>query len=165
MYVKPILRLDILISRGETSGSPDMDQCVIWWRLRVYASNTSWDKYALSQAREETARADAISTSLLHKTITGFWKSIRNMSDKIMPPATSINDITGAKKISEMRSQHYNGILNCVNNLYRKCHVQSLLNFIDSADQLIITPNDIAMAIRGLKRRNSVGFDLLASES
>ena len=28
-YVKPILRLDMLISHDETSGNPDMDQCVI----------------------------------------------------------------------------------------------------------------------------------------
>jgi len=93
--------------------------------------------------------------------MTAFWKSIRNMKDKSIPLPTSINRITGAEKIW---SQHYSGILNCVNNVSRKGHVQSLLNSIDSTDQFIITPNDIAMAIKDLKRGKSVGFDLLASE-
>ena len=100
---------------------------------------------------EETARADALATSLSHKYMMAFWKSIRNMSDKIISPARSINGITGEEEISEMWSQHYSGILNCV-NVSRKGHVQLLLNSIDSTDQFIITLNDIAMAIRDLKR-------------
>ena len=63
-----------------------------------------------------------------------------------------------------MWSQHYSGILNCVNNVSKKGHVKSLLNSIDSTDRFIITPNDIAMSIKDLKRGKSVGFDLLASE-
>ena len=71
---------------------------------------------------------------------------------------------TGTENISEIWIQYCSGILNCVYSVSRKCHVQSLLNSIDSTDRFIITPNDIAMAIRDLKRRKSVGFDLLASE-
>jgi len=104
------------------------------------------------QAMEETACADALATSLSHKHMMAFWKSIGNLSDKSIPLATFINGITGAGKMSEMWSQHYSGILNCVNNVTKKCHVQSLLNSIDSTDQFIITPNNIAMAIRDLER-------------
>jgi exonuclease III len=123
-------------------------------------------KYALRQcqAMEETARADALATSLSHKDMTAFWKSIKTLNNKNLPLATSINGITGEENISEMWSQHYSGILNCVNNISRKGHVQSVLHSIDSTDRFIITPNDIAMAIRNLKRGKSVGFDLLASE-
>jgi hypothetical protein len=96
--------------------------------------------------------------------MTAFWKSIKTLNNKNLPLATSINGITGEENISEMWSQHYSGILNCVNNISRKGHVQSVLNSIDSTDRFIITPNDIAMAIRNLKRGKSVGFDLLASE-
>ena len=46
----------------------------------------------------------------------------------------------------------------------RKCHVQSVLNFIGSTNRFIITPNDIAMAITDLERGKSVGFDFLAFE-
>ena len=67
-------------------------------------------------------------------------------------------------KGSEMWSQQYSGIMNCVNNVSRKGHVQLLLNSIDSTDQFIITPNDIAMAIRDLTTGKLVGFDFLASE-
>jgi hypothetical protein len=63
-----------------------------------------------------------------------------------------------------MWSQHYSGILKCDNNICRKGYVQSLLNSIDSTDRFIIMPNDVAMAIRDLKRGKPVGFDLLASE-
>ena len=113
---------------------------------------------------EETAHADALATSLSHTYMTAFWKSIRDMSDKSIPPATSINGVTGAEEISKMWRKHHSIILNCVNNVSTKGHVQSLLCSIDCTDQVINTPNGIALAIRDRKRGKSVGFDLLASE-
>ena len=92
------------------------------------------------QAMEETAPIDALATSLSHTDMTVFWQSISNMNDKSILPSTSFNSITGVEKISEMLSQHYSGIMNCVNNVSRKGHVQSLLNSIDSTDHFIIKP-------------------------
>ena len=111
-------------------------------------------KYALRQYQviEETAREDALATSLSHEDMMAFWKSIINMSDKAIPLSTSINGITGVEKISEMWSQHYSGILYCVSNVSRKRQCSIIIKF------------EVAMTIRDLKRGKTVGFDLLASE-
>jgi len=109
---------------------------------------------------KNTPRSDALVTSLTHKDVTAFWKSIGSMSDTVyycQHPLT----------VSQVQRKLVKCGVNTTVEFWtasRKGHVQSLLNSIDSTDQFIITPNDIAMAIRAPKRGKSVGFDLLTSK-
>ena len=56
------------------------------------------------QAMEEIGLAVALATSLPHKDMTSFWKSIRNMSDTSISPSRSMNGSTGRENSSEIWS-------------------------------------------------------------
>ena len=123
-------------------------------------------KYTLRQCQvmEESSRADAIAKSYSSKDMASFWKSVKKMHNKSVPLATTIHGVTGTENISEMWRGHYSDILTSVDNVSCKDRVQSTLDSISSADKLVITPLDIAEAIKYLKSGKAVGYDLLAAE-
>jgi hypothetical protein len=123
-------------------------------------------KYALRQcqALEETARADALATSLVNKDTVSFWKSVKKMNNKSLPQATTVDGIAGSSNICEMWKEHYGQVLNCVASSKNKHSVLATFSSISSTDRHLVTPSDIATAINDLKRGKSIGHDLLAAE-
>jgi hypothetical protein len=122
-------------------------------------------KYALRQcqALEETARADALATSLVNKDTVSFWKSVKKMNNKSLPQATTVDGIAGSSNICEMWKEHYGQVLNCVASSKNKHSVLATFSSISSTDRHLVTPSDIATAINDLKRGKSIGHDLLAA--
>jgi len=123
-------------------------------------------KYALRQcqAKEETARADALAKSLVNKDTVSFWKSVKRMNNKTVPQANSVNGVVGSTNICDMWKEHYGVVLNSVTNTNNRDSVLATLNTISQTDRHVVTPSDIAAAIADLKRGKAIGHDLLAAE-
>ena len=61
-------------------------------------------KYALRQCKclEDTMRANALATSLLHKDTNSFWKHVSVSRNKKVCTPTKVDDCVGDKEITDM---------------------------------------------------------------
>ena len=125
-------------------------------------------KIALRQCRANEAqlRADGFSVSLAAKNQPQFWKGIQSVSPKINKLAQRIGDAVGEVAIAQQWAEHFDTILNCIDDPVSKNRVNDMISSIDTTEaEDRITPTDVRDAIKHLSSNKAVGCDGLPAEA
>ena len=123
-------------------------------------------KRALRLCRENEAqnRADALSANLMSNNHPQFWKTIKSLSPKSKTTAQKIGNAVGEEAISNFWADHFDSILNCIDDRESLHRVNELLS-VNSPIEDRFSPEDIQTAIKHLSGNKSAGCDGLPSEA
>ena len=115
------------------------------------------------KAEKERAVAGSLASNLLCKDSRIFWKEIEQIAgNKKSCPAQTIDGATGSQEICNMWKNHFTSLLSSYRDFSKKESVEKRIAAIDYVDRY--NPNDIAKAIKELKKNKSPGADTLSSE-
>ena len=117
----------------------------------------------LCRANEAQNRADALSDNLRNNNVK-FWKNIQSLSPKSNTTAQRIGDAVGEEAISNFWADHFDSILNCVDDRESKDRVNDLLAMNNPIEDRF-SPGDIEIAIKQLAGNKAVGCDGLPAEA
>ena len=104
---------------------------------------------------ENQLRQDAIADAMCEESEGNFWKEVKKQSPNNVPIPTSIEDATGKKEVVSMWKDHFENLLNCVQNTNN--HSQNLP--LNDDPRLKINPDEIEYAINKLATGKSCGLD------
>ena len=125
-------------------------------------------KYALRKCRKnkDSHKANALATSLLTKSTKVFWKKIK-ASKKSHTLPSSINNVNGVEKITDMWKQHFSSILNSSGASTEQSYINEKLNLMDSYNNLslFLSSSDmISPLLYKLKCGCAAGADGITAE-
>ena len=115
------------------------------------------------KADKDRTVADSLANNLLGKDSRTFWKEIQQIAgNKNTCPAQTIDGITGSQEICNMWKGHFTSLLNSCRDFSKRESVEKRVAVVTYADRY--KPDDVANAIKELKRNKSPGADMLTSE-
>jgi len=77
--------------------------------------------------KEEKIKADKFADELSEQDCTSFWKKVKKLNRNRLPPVNSVDNISGDGAIAEVWQEHYESILNCVDQSEYKNKVTATL--------------------------------------
>ena len=115
------------------------------------------------KADKDRAVADSLANNLLDKDSRTFWKEIQQIAgNKNSCSAQTIDGITGSQEICNMCKGHFTSLLNSCREFSKRESVEKRVAVVAYVDRY--KPDDVAKAIKELKRNKSPGADMLTSE-
>lgn len=116
-------------------------------------------KYAVRYIKrsEHNLKAGSMARKLLQHDVQDFWKEVQVMNITKVPLPSSIEGVTGPDNIVELWRKHYSDLFNCV-----KSDCFSIGNV--SNDNVVITTEEVAGAIKKLSMSKSSGLDQITAE-
>ena len=118
------------------------------------------------QANEAQLRADGFSANLSANNHRQFWNGIQSVTPKVNKLAQRVGNAVGEAAISEMWADHFDSILNCINDHSSQAEVTNMLLNVDPfGEEDRITPMDIRDAIKQLAPNKARGCDGLPAEA
>ena len=125
-------------------------------------------RLALKRCRqdEEMSRADGLAKSFENKNYKDFWSSVKKTNNNNASATNDVEDIHGEQEVCNMWAQHYEELLNCVNNHSDKNFVDDFINANKGTVDTIphITVDDVKKHVLNLKRGKAAGFDSISAE-
>ena len=115
------------------------------------------------KAEKDRAVAASLANNLLYKDSRTFWKEIQQIAGNMNScPAQTIDGVTGSQEICNMWKGHFTSLLNSCRDFSKRESVEKRVAVIAYVDRY--KPDDVAEAIKELKRNKSPGADMLTSE-
>lgn len=123
-------------------------------------------KYAFRQCKrqEKVERANAMAKDLESKDLRSFWNKVTQLQNKKLPIPTHVNGSHGEQDITHMWKDHYETIMNCVNNDVNKSFVLSSIDKLCNTDRIVVTATQVKDALKDVKKGKSPGLDGLSAE-
>ena len=157
-WLRPVCRESYLLWRD----SGRRKQGVLFESMKRHRA---YFKYVLRSCKSAdcSKQADSLANKLLLKDDKNFWKEIKNINNNSNSFATSVNNATGCKNITDMWKNHYNGVLNSTIDTSKKSHVMDTIMSGDlSFSRFSI--DDVLNGMKALKNGKASGFDNLSAE-
>ena len=120
-------------------------------------------KYAIRfiKRNEKQMRKESLAKKLSTLDNSSFWKEVRHMNNCNTPLPTTIDGVTGEANIAGVWRKHFEDLLNCQRSTNSVVEVPNdNLDFND----LLVSKEEIVLAIKGLENNKSYGLDGIYAE-
>ena len=115
-------------------------------------------KYAIRfiKRNEKQMRKESLAKKLSTLDNNSFWKEVRHMNHCNTPLPTTIDGVTGEANIAGVWRKHFEDLLNCQRSTNSVVEVPND-NLV--FDDLLVSKEEIVLAIKGLENNKSCGLD------